>query len=82
VAGGHRIRDAKLGDQRHANANLVAGQDLLSLNRLADRADVDAVNLPVLPPPMAIAPRRKHLDKFATLIEEPAFVLANDDRAT
>src|ERR687890_654153 len=82
MAGGDRVGDPELRDQRDADADLVGGEDLLGLDRLADPADVDAVDLPALPAPVGIAARREQLDEPAVVIEEATLVLADDDRAT
>src|SRR5262249_30591306 len=82
VPGGDRVRDPKLGDQCDADADLVGGEDLLSLDRLADLADVDAVDLPVFPAPIPIATRGEELDELSVAIEEAALVFADDHRVT
>ena len=81
MAGGDRVGDAILRDQRDAHADLVAGEDLLPLDRLADFTDIDAVDLPALPGPVSIATRRQQLDESAVVIEEATLIFANDDRA-
>src|SRR5262249_43238574 len=79
VPGDHRVEDLVLGDQRHANADLVAREDLLPLHRLAHLAEIDGLDPRVFPAPVRIPAWGEQLDELAVAVEQAALVLAYDD---
>src|SRR5207248_103983 len=79
VPGRDGVRHPELRDQRDADADLVAGEDLLALDGLAGLADVDAIDAATLPAPPGVAAGGEHFDEPALVVEEAALVLADDD---
>ena len=74
----YRIGDPELGDERDADADLVTGQDLLTLDGLTCFANVDHIDVLRLPGPRPIASGREDLSESPPVVEQASLVLTND----